>query len=182
MSLRARHPSAVQKARDQGETELRRHLQLNPEEYERIRTNKDPATLAEAADHFLPVRTANFGLSVLQAAIVDPKVGARIFAARWSVISFSFDKEPRTLLTSDRPCQLEGNLMIPGRFVMALPLNPTNLFIACDSLATERRVRELASDVLLDRVNKVTIASSAQYVYGVDDRYVPLIEDILRAA
>jgi Protein of unknown function (DUF4238) len=181
MSLRARHPGAVQQARDQGAAELRRHLELNPEEYERIRTDGDPPTLFEAAQQFMPVRSANFGLGVLQAVIVHPQVGERIFAARWSVVSFSFDEEPWTLLTSDRPCQLVGNLIGPGPFMIALPLSPTKLFIACDSVATERRAQQLfPGAVLLDRVNRTAIASAAKYVYGVDDRYVPLVDEVLR--
>jgi Protein of unknown function (DUF4238) len=180
MSLRARHPGAVQKGRIKGAQELRRHLERNPEEYEKIRTDNDPATLVEAAEHFMPVRTANFGLGVLQAVIVHPEVGERVFTSRWSVVNFSYAQEPWTLLTSDRPCLLEGNLMGRGAFMVALPLSPTKLFVACDSVVTERRARQLSPDVLLDRVNRTVISSAAKYIYSVDDRYLPLVEEVLR--
>jgi hypothetical protein len=177
ISLRARHPGAVEKARRDGAVELRRHLDLNPEEYERIRTANDPATLAEVAERFLPVRTANFGLNVLQSVIAHPEVGERLFRARWSVINFTFDHEARPLLTSDRPCLLEGNL-ISGAFAVYLPISPTKLFLACDSEATEARLRQLTAEVFLDRVNRTVVTTASNFVYGLDDQHLSLVEQV----
>jgi hypothetical protein len=153
MSLRARHPDAVRRVKEEGPVELRRHLELNPEEYERLREPGDPPTLAAAAERFMPARVANFGINTLQAVICQPKVGQRLFDGKWSVIDF--ENEPSSLLTGDRPCLLEGNLMSSGAFVVTLPISPTKLLGICDGEATERKLRELPS-------NDCSIASIAR--------------------
>jgi hypothetical protein len=74
MSLRARHPGAVEKARRDGAVELRRHLDLNPEEYERIRTANDPATLAEAAERSYRSEQPTLGSTFFSPSSLIPRL------------------------------------------------------------------------------------------------------------
>lgn len=179
MSLRARHPDGVKRARDEGPAELRRHLELHPEEYERLRGPGDPPTLAAAAERFMPARVANFGINALQAVICHPKVGGRLFDGKWAVVTFAFDQERTSLLTSDRPCLLEGNLMAAGPYAVMLTISPTQLLTVCDSELTQRKLQELPGNMLLDRVNRAVISQAAKYVYGVDDSHAALVEELL---
>lgn len=182
MSLRARHPDAVKRAKEDGPGELRRHLERNPEQYERLRSPEDPATLAAAAEKYLPTKVADFGINVLQAVISHPYVGERLFTGVWAVVDFTFDAEPTTLLTGDRPCLLEGNLAASGSYAVVLAISPTQLLTVCDSDSTQRRLRQLPGNVLFDQVNRRVISQAARYVYGVDDRHMVLVDDLLARA
>lgn len=179
MSLRARHPDAVKRAKGDGAGELRRHLERDPEEYERLRRPDDPPTLAAAAERHFAAGVANFGINALQAVICHPKVGERLFDGIWAVVDFIFDQEPTKVLTGDRPCLLEGKLMASGPFTVVLPISPTKLLTVCDSERTQRGLRELPGNVLLDRINRAVISQAAQYVYGVDNRHLTLVEELL---
>ncbi|MBS0377137.1 MAG: DUF4238 domain-containing protein [Proteobacteria bacterium] len=179
MSLRARHPDSVKRAREEGAAELRRHLELSPEEYERVRQSDDPPTLAAAAERFMPARVANFGINALQAVICHPRVGERLFAGKWSTVDFTFTQKPTSLLTSDRPCLLEGNLMADGPFRLMLVVSTTKLLSVCDGEPTERMMRALPSDTLLHRINRAIVLQAAKYVYGVDDSHLSDVEELL---
>ena len=179
MSLRARHPGAIEMAREQGASLLRSHLGRNPEEYEALRAEGDPSTLNEWADHHIPVRVQNFGLDVVQKVITHPEVSRRLSESRWSVVGFTSADGRHRLLTSDRPCILKGNL-VDGSFLIVLPLSPNHVFLACNDPRSEEYLRHLPPDGLVTAINQEVVSSAAKYVYGTDDGQVQFVDELLK--
>jgi Protein of unknown function (DUF4238) len=84
------------------------------------------------------------------------------------------------LLLSDRPCLLEGNA-VDGECLIALPLSPTMLFFICNR---EHQMEELLSmrpTSLVKRVNRASVLSVADRVYGTGTHHLPLVKKFLRS-
>jgi hypothetical protein len=72
MSLRARHPDAVARSKEEGEQTLTNELDRDPQEYLAVKGNHPAATLRDFLEQGAPHHVPNFGLSLLK---WTPKMG-----------------------------------------------------------------------------------------------------------
>jgi Protein of unknown function (DUF4238) len=177
MSLRARHPDAVQMSKRLGAEAIAIELGRNPEEYEALRGDGDPPTLMEFAKQVMPGQLNNIGVNTIQDVIVEQSTAERIFLMDWWIYETkSIDID---FLTSDRPCLLAGNAK-SGKCVIALPLSPTMTLFITNTPEAKDRLIKLGDRTIVKRINKEIVRHADKYVYGRDAKHIRLVEKYLK--
>lgn len=177
MSLRARHPDAIQKSKMQGAEAITTELSRNPEEYEALKGDGDPPTIMEFAEQVMPARLSNIGMNVITDLIVEPSIAKRIFLMDWWIQGTkSIDID---FLTSDRPCLLQGDAKA-GNCVIALPLSPAMTLFITNVPAAKGRLMKLGSRAVVKLINKEIVKHAADHVYGNDAKHIKVVEKHLR--
>jgi hypothetical protein len=177
ISLRARHPDAVDLALSESKRQLTTALARDPEEYLAARDPGSPSTLIEWTEKHAPALFRNVGVSIVPGVIADDKTGERIFRMPWWV--HDTRAAGTDLLISDRPCLLEGNAM-EGHFLIALPLSPTMLFFVCNDPQRTRVLRAMNETRLVKAINRASVGYAARSVYGTGRQHLALVEKWLR--
>ncbi|MGO9772633.1 MAG: DUF4238 domain-containing protein [Roseiarcus sp.] len=178
LSLRARHPDAVELAKNKGRDELLKHLARDPEEYTAVKGDAAATTLVEWTQQKLPQLVENFGLWNLPALIVNDTIAKRVWAMPWGIR----DVRGATvdLLLSDRPCLIQGSA-VEGECLIILPVSPSLLFFACNQSKIIVQMRTAEPTPLVKRVNKISVSSAAARVFGTGNQHLALVEKCLAA-
>jgi len=176
LSIRVRHPGAVQLSKEEGERTLTAELERDPDEYLTIKGDNHPPTLKGFLEQGAPAYVPNFGLSLIPEVITNPKVGERVYQAPWS--TFDVRHPSVDLLTCDRPCMLEGTAL-EGRFAIALPLGPRMLLVISNDATTTARLHRMHHSALVKLINRAAVISAHEYVYGTGRQHLPLVEKLL---
>lgn len=79
-----------------------------------------------------------------------------------------FDADAPKLLLSDCPLYCDGGFAQPG-FHIVLPIGPDRIFIGTGSPETEQILSNLPAAELITRVNRASLASSSQRIWGMID-------------
>lgn len=109
---------------------------------------------------------------LLQSTITSERIGTHLINMRWSVVTFTGAKYP--LLTSDRPFIMTNGVGYP-RSHIAVPISPTQCFLAANSVEIESEIQKLPAKEFM-RINNDKMASQARkFVYGVDDRQLRFV-------
>lgn len=177
LSLRARHPDAVALARARGIEEISRQLARDPHEYEALRTESSPESLTEWVRRNQPGLISNFGVSLLPRVVGHDATGERLFRMPWTLhdlTSASFD-----LLLSDRPCLLDGNAL-EGVCTIAVPLDPRHLLFVSNNQVQMERLRLANPNEVVKMINRVSVVSAAERVYGTSGQHIKLVEKLFR--
>ena len=173
LSLRARHPDAVALMKVKGQEGLIAALERDPEEYEAARGRSSAATLAEWTRQNAPSLIQNFGVSLVPGVIIDDRTGAHVFNMPWWTHDL---RDANTdLLLSDRPCLLEGDA-IAGQCVIALPLSPVTLFLACNRRPQMQVLRSMPVTRLVKTINRASVGYAASRIYSTGAHHLPLIK------
>jgi hypothetical protein len=179
LSLRVRHPEAVKTIRTEGARILLDELARDPSAYDALRSESDPPDLVTFMRDMLPLQFENFGILRLPMLMTDERLVKRMASMHWRVVDCT--KASVDLLTSDRPCYLEGNLLDENRpTLIAFPASPRLLLL----LSTHRELNYKASrgnvTSVVKRFNKLMVQSAFRYVYATGAHHLPLIEKWLR--
>jgi hypothetical protein len=174
LSLRARHPDAIELAKNTGREELIKMLARDPEEYVAAKNQTSPSTLVEWVQEKAPQLIETFGLSNLPALIANDKVAERVWSMPWWI----HDLSAADLLLSDRPCLIQGSA-IQGECLIILPISPTQLFFACNQTKITDQIRSTRETELVKAVNKISVSSAAHRVFGTGRHHLPLVEKYL---
>jgi hypothetical protein len=126
LSLRARHPAAIDPIRREGERVLLAELERDPSEYEALRGPEDPPDLKTFVMQRLSLKMQNFGLLQLPELITNKDLVLRVSGMRWRVVDCA--SAGIDLVTSDRPAYIKGSL-IEGPCLALLPVRPTLLLV-----------------------------------------------------
>ncbi|NML06742.1 DUF4238 domain-containing protein [Sphingomonas sp. G-3-2-10] len=78
-----------------------------------------------------------------------------------------FDSAGPSLLLSDLPIHWEGGFHHPG-FMIQLPVGPHRVFFGARSAETEQFLDQLPPADLIERINRTSIAASAQRLWALD--------------
>ncbi len=178
LSLRARHPSAVELAKHRGREELLKHLARDPEEYAAVKGEAAATTLIEWTQQNIPQLIENFGLWNLPAVIVNDTVAERVWSMPWwlhDVRAANVD-----LLLSDRPCLIQGSA-VAGECLIILPVTPTLLFFACNQNKVTDQISASEPTSLVKAGNKISVSSAATRVLGTGNQHLSLVEKYLAA-
>lgn len=165
MSLRVRMPDVIERLRFDATTELRRNLATQPEEYEALRSDDDPANLIEYLEKIQPGLIADFGIRMLPDLLNHQPIFKKIYEMYWW--THNFQGASVSLLTSDRPL-----IVVPGlddlTCVIALPLNPTLVFFATHQLKVAEKITSIPISRLARAVNQETVRLANQFIFSKD--------------
>lgn len=151
-----------------------RELPKLAELYAGKRKGDDPPTLQEFIDQKDPDHMARWTLNVARRLMDHDGIGQMLNNMRWFVLTAG-DDAPR-LLTSDRPVVISGTLTEENAYLL-LPIGPTQLFVAVNSIGTEVMFRKRQVKELVEATNKLAVQHAEKYVYGTDDGYVRFVDE-----
>lgn len=163
MSLRIRQPEVVHNLQQEAEENLRRNLNENPEEYEQLATDGEPATLEEWTESQYPGLIENIGLSFFHDLIDNPYYGNKILQMKWWV--WDFKATPYDLLLSDHPCIFTSAIDDP-KCVIALPISPKKVFMATQDDSVENSLRQSQPRELVVRLNEYSVIQARVRIYA----------------
>ncbi len=163
-SLRLRQPKFVtEKAIPIGTASALEVLNRAPEEYKALAQPDDPNTLIEFVRVSRPGLIENFGLKAYPRVIDNPLIGEMLINMTWSVCDVS--SANYDLVLGDNPLISVGNLEA-AKFVLALPLSPTKLFVACRAAATVHTFAGAKPNELVARMNESSVERASRWVYA----------------
>jgi len=103
---------------------------------------------------------------ILQSTITSERIGTHLINMSWSVVTFSGARH--LLLTSDRPFVMTNGVGHPNSHI-AVPISPTQCFLATNTEETERQIHAMSGKELMQILNDRMASQARKYVYGVDD-------------
>lgn len=160
-SLRLRKPDIIEHMRVQGMEMLRRFLA----EGDAALPAGWPSSEQWLAQHYPGMMETQSLVSWLSQIVLHDELTKRFHGLDWWVLSFK--PEAPKLLLSDLPIHWEGGLNT-DRFLIQLPIGPDRIFFGTDCKATEDYLTKLPSAELIRRVNRSSLASSSNRIWGAD--------------
>jgi len=140
-AIHVRHPDAMQELRPAVRTIWDDSAEATQHEYERTKQPDFPSTFDEywaQRDPLLPIKVH---VNMIIKALDNETVGAHINRMYWYVLDIS--KSHDRLLTSDRPVEMSQLLYPAG--VAAIPISPTQLFVAANDMTTHSQAHRRES-------------------------------------
>jgi hypothetical protein len=172
ISLIQRNPEAVARFNIKAEEALQDALNDFKANYQKHRKSTDPETFGEYAQKIGP-NPVGRACALLLARVIDSEnVGGHINQMRWSVLHFRSPRFP--LLTSDRPVIKTSGIMKADAHII-IPISPTAIFTATNTVQAENELRRLNHDRLLGWVNDQMSLQARKYVYGQDDKQLRFV-------
>jgi Protein of unknown function (DUF4238) len=163
-SLRMRQPKFVSDvAKSAGTETIREELARDVDEYTALAQSDDPPTLVEWVRQNRPGLIEDFGLTLYPKVINDPVIGEKLINLNWIVCDLSSAKHE--LILADNPLVSVGNLDSPT-LILALPLSPTKLFVACRATETSQRFRTEEPNAIVARMNESSVERANRWVYA----------------
>jgi len=177
LSLRVRHPEAVELVRREGARVLHAELARDPEQYKIYATPEDPTDAESFMKQYAPLQYENFGVLRLPLIATNEVLVRRLATMFWRVIDCT--KANVDLVTNDRPCFIHGHLASEDPCLLAFPANPRLLLL----IATSKQMLDSVSlrpiTELVKRAN-VTFATAADCrAYATGDHHLPLMRKYL---
>jgi hypothetical protein len=144
-------------------TYLRKTLADDPEQYESLRQDGIPMTLAEWTEQKYPGLIDDFGLSFFHKLIDDSRVGTMILRMRWWLWDFS--RVRRDLLLADHPCIFTAGID-DSNLIIALPISPKKAFMATGSDHVAAIMRRQEPKHLAVRLNESSLYQARARIYA----------------
>ena len=171
-AIHVRHPDAMQELRPAVRTIWDDSAEATQHEYERTKQPDFPSTFDEywaQRDPLLPIKVH---VNMIIKALDNETVGAHINRMYWYVLDIS--KSPDRLLTSDRPVEMSQLLYPAG--VAAIPISPTQLFVAANDMTTIHRLIAANPEDVVRNVNTWVTSRARRYVYSDSEALTDFIE------
>jgi Protein of unknown function (DUF4238) len=173
IGLHVRHPDAMKELRPAAAEIWRESGPYYQREYELIRKESDPPTFDEKLASIDPLIPIKMQANLIIKSFDNETLGEHINRTLWAVVNVSM--APRHLLTSDRPVALH-RLSYPDGYV-ALPISPTQIFIAANKEHTLFELRKVKPKDLVERINTFTVSRARRYVYALDHTHERFIRN-----
>lgn len=165
------------------EASYTRELALLTDEQERKyaarRMQNWPPTLAAALEALNVEEVSGQSKELATRLMQNSRISEKISALHWATINTS--PAARTLLTSDRPVQLNGQLG-EVRTTLILPIGPKRLFVAGRSNSIVEAIRQRGPDRLVSSSNQAVARAADRFVYSVDDSMLEFVQKNFRRA
>lgn len=167
-ALAFRTPEALQMARNKAPYALDHMVEQLGHLYPALRGNNPEATAKEWLENHRAGELANAGLDAIVMNIVSGGwTVQRILALSWCTVDLS--AATSRLLLSDRPLIRDNALQDP-RVVLALPISPTTLWMACETEDVIAHLLRMQAQELVSATNSVSCLKAKQFVYGEANR------------
>ncbi|MCH9752507.1 MAG: DUF4238 domain-containing protein [Alphaproteobacteria bacterium] len=178
MSMRLRQPDIVHKLKTESADHLRRTLATQPEKYQALAEDDDAPTLEEWADDKFPGLIENFGLSFFHELVDKEEIGTKILHLHWWLWDFTGTKHD--ILLADNPCIFTGAIDEP-ELIVALPISPSNAFLATRGDQTANMLRQLNPSTLATRLNESSVLQARARIYARNTAPRRFIENRMKA-
>lgn len=110
-------------------------------------------------------------------SLVDSQmVGPAVFNMRWA--TRRLPRSERDLLLGDHPLVRSNGIAHPEGHI-ALPLGPRLLFLATNTLETQRQILGQSDERIVRDCNRETLRHAKRFVYSTDERQVRFIDNRL---
>ena len=123
---------------------------------------KDGGDPDKALDYLIHVTEAST-FNLLMKVIDNTNIGPYFNAMRWFVINTKAAN--RTLFTSDRPIVMTNGMSKPESH-LAIPISPHHAFFACNTLQTERQLKNIKLPALVKEMNRHIVQRAVKYVWN----------------
>jgi hypothetical protein len=160
-SLRVRKPDVLSHLRNEGMAMLKAFLA----EGDAALPEGWPSSEQWLDAHYPGLLETQTLISNLSKIVLHDELTQRFHDLKWWVMPFT--AEAPKLLLSDLPIHWEGGLGIDNFFIQ-LPIGPNRIFFGTSSKETEDYLCALPRVELVRRVNRGTLASSSNRVWGSD--------------
>jgi hypothetical protein len=177
LSLRMRQPWAVEKVRNEAPDTLKEQLNLEPAEYDVLRKEEGPRTLAEWVDINEPQIYKNLGMKMLPNLITNPPQAEKLFQMRWWTQPFL--KPIPDLMIGDEPLLMWGGMDHP-KCLIVLPLNPRLAFIATPNEAIRANIHHTDPKMLAAQINEATVLGAHKRVFATGEQHRRFIENRMK--
>lgn len=141
--------------------------------YEAQKGPTDPATLGEYLDTLPPDEVRGWMLGVLRILINRARVGEWINNMRWFIRTI---EGPSEFLTSDRPIISQYDVGTEGSYIL-LPIGPKRVFIAVNSLATQRQFENYDPEEWVQALNRMIAGAAVKFVFAKDDNKFAFVKE-----
>jgi hypothetical protein len=138
----------------------------------------DPMTYDEYLAQRDPFTSAKARLNLVMKAIDNELIATHVNQMKWATLDVS--ASANRLLTSDRP--VEMYLMKEPEGILALPINPTKLFVAMNTWTMLDKFGAQKAVDIVRRVNKRVVRCTRGFVRASDESQSQFIQDNMSKA
>jgi hypothetical protein len=178
-SLWLRHPAEVRRSNIVGKETLEILTKRSTEEYDEIRSDKDPLTPMEAINQYCGPEMGYFGLIASCDLIMGEQPEGKaliqnILGLEWELVNF--EEIDTDLLLADNPCIRVDGIPNPDCSISVLPLSPKHVFLAAQERKTIDEMVGIEKLKLASYLNNSSVQQASKYVYAFNDRHRDLVE------
>ena len=175
-SLLVRSPEIIEtRFRNKGES-FRAVLNESQTEYENLKSDEHPQSLAEFVEHQNPGYIDDIGLNVLP-NVVDLVASRIMNEMEWCVINTSSMAD--SLLIGDCPVILTAETTHPSCIVV-LPISPRHVFLASRLSIQWNKLMSTTHEKLVEAVNYEMVTRANSELYSSDEQQKVFIQDHLK--
>lgn len=175
MSLRVRQPKIVNELKnDETSALFQEHLDKDPDHYENLKGESDPASMSEWVEQQYPGIIDNFGISIFSKIVDNKRVGNLLIQMNWLIVDISDAKHK--FLLGDNPLILTHAITNPN-LIVALPISPTKVFFAAPSREIIMKITNSDINQLVLRVNESSVNQSVNNIYSQDTQHWKFIQN-----
>jgi hypothetical protein len=165
LSVLFRNPEELASFKGRFSTDL-----LSPDEsiqakYEAARQDSDPSRFEDWVVQNDPTYSERSAVIAMTKLVENVKTLDLLRSMHWRVLTT--EKVSRKLMTSDRPVMMTMG-MVQYRGHCAIPISPTQLFIAFSTVGFADEFSHVSAGRLARIVNETVIGQARKYVYSVD--------------
>lgn len=174
LSLDARRPPIVAKLRTEGAAQLRASVDLDDEVIAAMQDHGITQTPSVYFEEQTGESLDDRALLMMQRLVDNRQVGGRLINAQWRVCSLGPDDG--TFLLGDRPLIRTGGYSSDD-CVWALPLSPSVVFIAANTVRVAAKLDRASRSELRHRINESTMNQIDRYVFMTDGSNLSFVEE-----
>jgi hypothetical protein len=177
MSLLQRSPNKIADLRKKWAEEYENFSGEEVElKYQELKTENDPATLAEYLRNPSPEILGRGHLKLFQSVMDLPQVGSQILNMNWGTFRI---KSRFSLLTSDRPIIMSNGIGKKEGHI-GLPIGPDALFLCANEMETIKNIAQMPADDFARHSNLIVATQAERLVFGKNDKALQFVEKHLR--
>ncbi|MBC7697996.1 MAG: DUF4238 domain-containing protein [Bacteroidia bacterium] len=174
-SLLIRSPEIIDtRFRNKGE-KFKALLNENPVEYEGLRNDEHPQSVADFVEYINPGYIADIGLTVIP-NVVDIVASRIMNEMEWCVVNTQ--SNIYSFIIGDHPVILTAETTHPN-CIVALPISPRHLFLASRPSVEWGKLMNITHQILVKAVNFETVTRANSEVYSLDERQKDFIKNHL---
>jgi hypothetical protein len=163
-----RVPERVRSARVAVEDDWLNNYDQRIAEYEAWKTPEHPDFL-----EYIVTVSSRATMLMVEMVIDHPVIRPFIEGMRWFVIDCG--GAGHRLFTSDRPIAMSNGLEQSAGYI-AMPISPTRVFVACNTVEQEQFMRSIPPRELVKQLNRHVIRRAARYAWNTDKDEITFVD------
>ncbi|KWV58223.1 hypothetical protein AS156_36100 [Bradyrhizobium macuxiense] len=164
IAIHLRHPDAMPELRAAAKSVWEGSSEEYQARYEAIKRAEDPATLDEYLATRDPLTATKIGVNMIIRVFDNEILGKHLNNMTWGVIDVG--RSPYRFLLSDRAVSFANRTNADGS--ACLPISPTRLFVAANTLDRLQRLRALSPCDIVHNSNRFLVGRARRFVWAHD--------------